>query len=269
MQPALLKVRDLKKYFPIYEGFLRREVGLIKAVDGIDFSIEKGEIFGLVGESGSGKTTAARTVIRLVEPTEGTIEFEGQDFRALNPEALRKMRKEIQIVFQDPYASLNPRKTVFQTIAEAVRYHELIKDKKEIPDYVAQILSRVGLSFEFLSRYPHEISGGQQQRVCIGRAIALKPRLLVCDEAVSSLDVSVRAQILNLLLDLQEEMGLSILFISHDLNVVRMMAHRLGVMERGKIIEQGLSEQIFRDPQELYTKALLKAIPNVKKPLVH
>lgn len=259
----LLEVKGLKKYFPIVAGILRHQVGVIKAVDGIDFYLDPGEILGLVGESGSGKSTAARAAIRLIEPTEGTIHFNGADLLALDPTQMKKMRKEIQIVFQDPYASLNPRKSIGESIGEPLFYHGLVKNRQEQQEHVLRILRRIGLSTDTYRAYPHELSGGQQQRVCIGRAIAMQPKLIICDEAVSSLDVSVRAQILNLLLDLKEEYQLSYLFISHDLSVVRHMAKRVMVMYQGKIVESGDTEEVFLHPQNPYTQTLLAAIPKL------
>lgn len=258
---VLLQVKGLKKYFPITSGILRHKVGDIKAVDGIDFTVFSGDIVGLVGESGSGKSTAARAAIRLLEPTDGHITFMGDNFLALNHEQLRHARKNVQIVFQDPYASLNPRHTIGESIGEALFYHGLVKSKREQHDTIASILERIGLSPEAMFRYPHQFSGGQQQRICIGRAIAMNPRLIVCDEAVSALDVSVQAQILNLLQELKQTMGLSYLFISHDLSVVRYLCNWVLVMYLGKIVESGPTEQIFNHPKHPYTQALLSAIP--------
>jgi ABC-type oligopeptide transport system ATPase subunit len=261
----LLKVRNLKKYFPITRGLFRRKVGVIKAVDDVNFEIDAGEVLGLVGESGSGKSTAARAAIRLIEPTEGEITFLGQNVMSMPQKILRKqLRREIQIVFQDPFASLNPRKSIAESLGEGLIYHELVHNSTEMEDYLEEILKKIGLRTDVLGRYPHELSGGQQQRICIGRAIAMKPRLLICDEAVSALDVSVRAQILNLLMDLKEELGLSYLFISHDLSVVRYISKKMIVMNHGKIVEEGNTESIFLNPQQEYTKTLLSAIPKAK-----
>lgn len=261
MNEPLLKVKQLKKYFPVYDGFFRRIVDQIKAVDGVDFSVHTGKILGLVGESGSGKSTAARAAIRLIEPTCGEIFFEGEDLLAFGKEKLLCARREIQIVFQDPLSSLNPRKTIRQSIGEALIYHGLVSSESEMSDRVAHVLERVGLSSEAMGLYPHQFSGGQQQRICIGRAIAMNPRLIICDEAVSALDVSIQAQILNLLMELKESLNLSYLFISHDLSVVRYLCHDVAVMHKGKIVEQGNVEEIFLDPQQEYTKKLLAAIP--------
>ncbi|MFQ5729304.1 MAG: ABC transporter ATP-binding protein [Waddliaceae bacterium] len=261
MRNVLLEVKGLKKYFPVLSGLFRREVGSIKAVDGIDFGIVEGEVLGMVGESGSGKSTAARAAIRLIEPTAGLVIFQNQDLLALDRKKLKKVRRQIQIVFQDPYASLNPRKTIGQSIGEGLLYHGLVVSKAEQADRVAAVLERVGLSPDGMNRYPHQFSGGQQQRICIGRAIAMDPRVIICDEAVSALDVSVQAQILNLLAELKETMGLSYLFISHDLSVVRHISERVVVMHLGKVVESGSVEEIFHNPQHAYTKKLLAAIP--------
>lgn len=260
MKP-LLEVKNLKKYFPIVSGVFRHQVGEIKAVDGIDFTIYPKEVLGMVGESGCGKSTAGRSAIRLIEPTAGTITFLEKNLLHLNPTELKQVRRNAQMVFQDPYASLNPRKTVEESIGEALTYHNLIKNRKERRDRVADILKKVGLSPEAMNRYPHQFSGGQQQRICIGRAIVLEPKLIICDEAVSALDVSVQAQILNLLDELKETLGLSYLFISHDLAVVRHICDRVVVLYFGKVVETAPTEELFENPQHSYTKTLLSAIP--------
>ena len=264
MIAPLLEVKDLKKYFPVYAGLFRRKVGVIKAVDGIDFSIPSGEVLGMVGESGSGKSTAARTAIRLLEPTSGESIFEGRSLFSLSREELKPLRKEIQMIFQDPYASLNPRKNIRENMGEALLYHGVVATKEEQADCVAETLQRVGLSPDAMTRYPHEFSGGQQQRICIGRAIALRPKLLVCDEAVSALDVSIQAQILNLLLELKETFKLSYLFITHDLSVIRHISDRIAVLYAGHVVENRTTEEIFDNPQHPYTKALLAAIPRLR-----
>lgn len=261
MKEEILKVRNLKKYFPITAGLLRREVASVKAVNGIDFTIHSGEVVGMVGESGCGKSTAGRASIRLIEPTSGQITFLGQDLLALTNEQLKNFRKQTQIVFQDPYASLNPRKTIGESIGEGLFYHGIVKNRQEQRDRVAEILLRIGLSPDVMNRYPHQFSGGQQQRICIGRAIAMQPRLIVCDEAVSALDVSVQAQILNLLNELKQTMGLSYLFISHDLGVVRHICDHVFVLYLGKVMESASSEELFSNPKHPYTQALLSATP--------
>ena len=261
MTEPLFEVRNLKKYFPIVAGVFRQKVGDIKAVDGIDFTIHKGEVFGIVGESGSGKSTAARAAIRLIEPTSGEVYFEGKNFLAIDKEHLKLMRKDIQIVFQDPYASLNPRKTIAENVGEALIYHGFVKNQRQLEERVAEVMIQTGSLPEVMHRYPHEFSGGQQQRICIARALAMSPKLIVCDEALSSLDVSVQAQILNLLMDLKARYHLSYLFISHDLSVIRHLSDRVAVMHRGKIVESGKTDEVYHDPKNAYTKALLSAIP--------
>lgn len=261
MQHPLLAVKNLKKYFPVSKGILRRKVADIKAVDGISFSINQGEVVGVVGESGSGKSTVGRAAIRLIEPTAGAISYDGDDLMAMDHQALKKVRREIQMVFQDPYASLNPRRSVGDSIGEALTYHHLVKSHQEKVKRVAEIMELVGLSPEMMPRYPHEFSGGQQQRICIGRAIAMDPKLIICDEAVSALDISVQAQILNLFGDLKAKLGLSYLFISHDLSVVRHVCDRVIVMYLGKVMESGPTETLFKSPKHPYTRALLSAVP--------
>ncbi|MCC5831495.1 MAG: ABC transporter ATP-binding protein [Chlamydiales bacterium] len=257
----LLKVSDLKKYFPVRRGIFRRRIGEVKAVDGVSFSIDEGEVVGLVGESGSGKSTLGRAVIRLIEPTYGEIEFLGEDFRAASPLELRRLRSKVQMVFQDPLASLNPRKTVLDNVGEPLLFHKRVASRQEQVEEVKKILGKIGISPSTLDHYPHQFSGGQQQRLSIGRAIGLHPKLVICDEAVSALDLSVQAQILNLLQDLKEKLNLSYLFISHDLSVVRHFCDRILVMYRGKVIEEGSTEEIFEQPKEPYTKLLLASAP--------
>ncbi|MCB1196401.1 ABC transporter ATP-binding protein [bacterium] len=256
----VLEVKNLKKYFPIKKGLFSRTTGYIRAVDDISFTINAKETLGLVGESGCGKTTAGRTILRLIEPTAGKVIFNNHDISTLSSKSLKPLRKNMQIIFQDPYASLNPRMTVGSIIAEGLLIHR-IGTRKERLDRARELLGLVGLSPDYHSRYPHEFSGGQRQRIGIARAIALNPKFIVCDEAVSALDVSVQAQIINLLQNLKEQFHLSFLFISHDLSVVRHMSDRIAVMYFGKIVEYGQTEDIFLNPLHPYTKALLSAIP--------
>jgi peptide/nickel transport system ATP-binding protein/oligopeptide transport system ATP-binding protein len=264
MSRPLLEVRGLKKYFPVFAGLFRKQAGEIKAVDGIDFTIEAGHVLGMVGESGCGKSTVARTAIRLLEPTAGESFFQGKSLFDLPPAQLKPLRKEIQIVFQDPYASLNPRKTIRENMGEALLYHERVTTREEQIECVADTLQQVGLSPDVMNRYPHEFSGGQQQRICIGRAIALRPKLLVCDEAVSALDVSIQAQILNLLMELKERLHLSYLFISHDLSVIRYLSDHILVLYQGRVVESRATDELFEDPWHPYTRALLAAIPRLQ-----
>ncbi len=256
----LLEVRRLRKYFPVRSGLLANVSAWVKAVDDVTFDIKPGETFGLVGESGCGKTTVGRTILRLMEPTGGEALFEGDNVFAMDARTLRAARRRMQIVFQDPYSSLNPRMTVGAIVGEPLKIHKLARGR-ELTERVSRLLDRVGLRPDQYSRYPHEFSGGQRQRIGIARALALNPKFIVCDEAVSALDVSIQAQIINLLKDLQEAHGLSYLFITHDLNVVQYLAHRIAVMYLGAFVEVASSGAIFSNPRHPYTQALLSANP--------
>ncbi|MDP1879470.1 MAG: ATP-binding cassette domain-containing protein [Parachlamydiaceae bacterium] len=264
MTTPLLEVRNLKKSFPLFSGLFRKQTGEIVAVDDVSFTLQPGQVLGIVGESGSGKSTVARVAIRLIEPTEGESFFEGRSLFSMNKKELRQIRKEIQIVFQDPFSSLNPRKNIRENMGEALFYHGIVSTLDEQAERVAQTLMQVGLSPDVMMRYPHEFSGGQQQRICIGRAIILRPKLIICDEAVSALDVSIQAQILNLLLDLKERLNLGYLFISHDLSVIRHLSDHIIVMKEGKVVESAETNELFESPQHAYTKALLGAIPKLR-----
>ena len=257
----VLEVQDLCVHFPVSKGWFQRALPPFKAVDGVSFRVGRGQTLGLVGESGCGKTTTGRAILRLVEPTSGSVRFLGQDFRALRGEALRTMRRYLQVVFQDPYSSLNPRLTVETTLTEPMAVHGLGATPAERRDRAARLLTEVGLSPDHLRRYPHEFSGGQRQRICIARALAVEPQLVICDESVSALDVSVQAQVLNLLKDLQEQRGLTYIFISHDLGVVKFMSDVMAVMQGGRIVEMGPADEIYANPREAYTRNLIDAIP--------
>lgn len=256
----LLEVDKLRKYFPIRGGVFSRVVANVKAVQDISFAIRPGEVVGLVGESGSGKTTAGRSILRLIEPTSGSVKFNGVDVVQLNKQQMREYRKEMQIIFQDPFASLNPRMTVGDIIGEALVIHKLAKGKAK-EERVADLLERVGLSSSHMRRYPHEFSGGQRQRIGIARALAVDPKFIVADEPVSALDVSIQAQVVNLLQDLKEELGLTLLFIAHDLGVVEYISNRVIVMYLGKVMEIAPAKELYANPIHPYTEALLSAIP--------
>jgi oligopeptide transport system ATP-binding protein len=257
---VLLEVKNLKKYFPIKKGIFSKTVAHVKAVDGVDFYVKNGETLGLVGESGCGKSTTGRVILRLLEATEGTVIFQGKDIMTLGKEELQEMRRNMQIIFQDPYASLNPRMTVGDIIGEALDIHRIAKGRKR-EEKILELLNEVGLRPQHIRRYPHEFSGGQRQRIGIARALALYPRFIVCDEPVSALDVSIQAQIINLMEELQEKFGLTYLFIAHDLSVVKHISDRVAVMYLGKIVELADKDELYESPLHPYTRALLSAIP--------
>ncbi len=258
---TLLEVRDLRTWFPIRGGILSRTVGYVKAVNGVSFTVRRGEVLGLVGESGSGKTTVGRTILRLIDPTGGVINYRGTDLAKLPRGKLRPYRRKMQIIFQDPFASLNPRMTVGDIIGEPLIIHRLVKSAKERVERVAELLRMVGLSPDHMRRYPHEFSGGQRQRIGIARALAVDPEFIVADEPVSALDVSIQAQVVNLLQDLKEELGLTLLFIAHDLAVVEHISDRVAVMYLGRVMELAPAEALYRSPKHPYTEALLSAVP--------
>jgi oligopeptide transport system ATP-binding protein len=257
----LLKVRDLRKRFAVKGGILSRTVDQVHAVDGVSFDIGKGETLGLVGESGCGKSTTGRCILRLIEPSSGEIWFKGADVRRMNGDDLRALRRDMQIIFQDPYASLNPRLKVGAIVGEALTIHKLASTPKAMEDRVVQLLETVGLQPDHMHRFPHEFSGGQRQRIGIARALAVEPKLIVCDEPVSALDVSIQAQVINLLEDLQEEFGLTYLFIAHDLSVVEHISTRVAVMYLGRVVEIAPSRELYDNPLHPYTEALLSAVP--------
>ena len=254
MADKILEVKNLKKYFDTPKGKLH-------AVDDVTFSIDRGKTLGIVGESGCGKSTTGRTILRLIEPTSGEIYFEGKDIAKYSTEEMRKMRKEMQLIFQDPFASLNPRKTVSEIISEPLKLHKMVKTKAQVMDRVLELMTRVGLAERLVNSYPHELDGGRRQRIGIARALALQPKFIVCDEPVSALDVSIQAQVLNLLKDIQEEMGLTYIFITHDLSVVNHFSDDIAVMYLGQMIEKAPAEDLFARPTHPYTQALLSAIP--------
>ncbi|MGI9256877.1 MAG: ABC transporter ATP-binding protein [Salinispira sp.] len=260
MSEDLLVVKGLKKYFPVDSRIFRRNQSWLKAVDGVDITIKRGETFGLVGESGCGKSTTGRTILRLYEASSGKIFFDGQDITSLDEKKLKPFRKRMQMIFQDPYASLNGRMTVNDIIGEGISIHQL-SEGREKQERIYELLSHVGLKKEHANRYPHEFSGGQRQRIGIARALAVEPELIICDEPISALDVSIQAQVVNMLEDLQDELGLTYLFIAHDLSMVKHISDRIGVMYLGKLVEICESGELYRNPMHPYTKALLSAIP--------
>ena len=255
-QKALLEVKGLKKYFSTPRGMLH-------AVDDVSFTLDKGKTLGVVGESGCGKSTTGRAILRLLEPTGGEVLFEGEDLNKLNKEEMRKKRKDLQIIFQDPFSSLNPRKTISQTIAEALKLNKIVTDKQQMQQRVLELMDTVGLAERLYNTYPHELDGGRRQRIGIARALAVNPKFIVCDEPVSALDVSIQAQILNLMEDLQEKMGLTYMFITHDLSVVHHFSNDIAVMYLGKLIEKAPSDELFKNPTHPYTQALLSATPRL------
>ncbi|MFJ8244214.1 ABC transporter ATP-binding protein [Peribacillus asahii] len=259
---TLLKVEDIKVYFPIRGGLLHTVVDHVRAVDGVSFELQQGETYGLVGESGSGKSTTGKAIVKLHQVTAGTITFQGKDLTYLSRGEMKPFRKDIQMIFQDPYSSLNPKKRVLDIIAEPIRNFERVSVTEE-RKIVQQYLERVGLNPDSIYKYPHEFSGGQRQRIGIARSLTLKPKLIIADEPVSALDVSVQAQVLNFLQDLQKEFQLTYLFVGHDLGVIRHMCDRIGVMYRGRLVEEGTSQDIYKNPQHIYTKRLMAAIPDL------
>jgi len=259
-ETKLLEVKNLKMYFPIKKAFKKENSVYLKAVDGVNLSLEQGKTVGIVGESGCGKTTLGRTILRLYQPTDGEIIFEGKHIEKLKGETLRKMRPNFQMIFQDPYSSLSPRLTVGEIVGEAVKVHNVVP-KSEYKDYIVDIMLKCGLQPHYFERYPHEFSGGQRQRICIAKALALKPKLVICDEPVSALDVSIQAQVINLFKDLQQSDNLAYIFISHDLSVVEHISDEVGVMYLGNMVEYGTKKDLFANPMHPYTQALFSAVP--------
>ena len=266
MNDNILEVRDLKVWFPIKKGIFSRTAGYVKAVDGVSFDLRRGETLGVVGESGCGKSTTSRAVLMLNKPCGGTIKVDGVDISTLRGKALLEYHRKVQVVFQDPNASLNPRHTICDIVTEGMIYHGLCR-KEERNDRAVELLESVGLDASVLYRYPHEFSGGQRQRICIARAIALKPELLICDEAVSALDLSIRAQVLDLLGGLKKKLGLSFMFITHDVGVVQHIADHIIVMNHGKIVEEGTADEVLKNPKEEYTRRLMASVPKIGRPL--
>lgn len=260
-EDILLKIEHLKKYYPVKSSSLKRSNGFVKAVDDISFDVKVGETFGIVGESGCGKSTMGKSVIRLIEPTDGKVILDGQDFTALKGKELKKARENIKLIFQDPYASLNPRMTVKDIIGEPIDIAKIYKTKKERDDRIIEVMKQVGLNLDYLYRYPHEFSGGQRQRIGIARAIALQPKLIICDEPVSALDVSIQAKIINLLKELQQKLGIAYIFISHDLSVIKHISDRIMVMYLGHVVELADKDDLYKRTMHPYTTALLSAIP--------
>ena len=258
---TLVATERIAKYFPVRSGFFSRSEKVLRAVDGVSIRVRRGETVGLVGESGCGKSTLGRLMLRLVEPTFGRIVYDGRDIVPLSASEMRPLRRKMQIIFQDPYSSLNPRMTVREIVGEAIQIHKLAKSKSDEEEMIASLLQKVGLRTDVMGRYPHEFSGGQRQRIGIARALAVQPEFIVCDEPISALDVSIQAQIVNLLMDLQDELGVAFLFISHDLRVVRHISQRVAVMYLGRLVEQGTTAQVYEAPMHPYTRALLGAVP--------
>lgn len=263
MSESLIRIENIVKQFPIHGGVFSKQIGAVKAVQGVSFELKKGETLGLVGESGCGKSTLGRCIIRLIEPSSGRLFFKNKDITNIGGEELRELRKKMQIIFQDPYSSLNPRLTIGEAIEEPLLVHKILPTKQQRKEKVMELLQKVNLLPEHYNRYPHEFSGGQRQRIVIARALALEPTFIVCDESVSALDVSVQAQVLNLLNDLKKDFGFTAIFISHDLSVVRYISDRIMVMQKGKIVEMGKANDIYNNPANEYTQKLIASIPKI------